>query len=319
MCLRGISWYGFETDMRVIEGLRFHSMDYYLDILQEYQFNGLRIPISEQLVLYEPSCIPDKRNVMADLTMKGKKCIDILDVLFEKCMNRGIAILLDLHVLKIRQPHPLWYLRGNPKYTEETLFRTWGILLDKFWRYDNFLGIEIINEPHDNASFGKGDIDTDVDWMISRFLKNYTYTPLVFLDGVWWGKDFRNVSTDILDATRVVFSPHFYGPTLAPLPSYTPKYLAWYYDKLLGHLINENRPIVITEWGFNPTTDMAWVTNFIDYLLDKNLRNSFFWSLNPTGKDIQGLLNNWTTIDPIRFMQIEKLCPTPTIFHFRSD
>jgi endoglucanase len=292
-------------------------MDFYLDILTKHEFNALRIPISEQLVLYEPTAIPAKNNVKGDVKiLKSRmKCMDILELLFQKSQDRGIAILLDMHVLKIRQAHPLWYLRGNRQYTEDTLFKSWEILLHRFGNYSNLLGIEIINEPHDNATFGPGDVNTSVDLMVQRFMQTYPRTPLIFIDGIWWGKDFRNISTECLDPSRTVFAPHFYGPTLAPLPSYSHEYLAWYYNRLIGNILGK-QPIVITEWGFNPKTDAVWVENFVEIMRSMNLTNSFFWSLNPMGKDIQGLLVNWTHIDPIRFEKIVQFCPTPTKFSF---
>lgn len=313
--IRGINWYGFETDLRVIEGLWVHPIDWYIDLLKEYQFNALRIPVSEQLILYEPTAIPAQENIKADPELRRLKSTDILKVLFDKCRSNGIAILLDLHVLKIRTLHPLWYLRKNSNYTEKTMFDTWKILLNEFGSYNNLLGIELINEPHDDATFGSNNKSTDVDQLISRFMWHFSETPLVFLDGVWWGKDFRNVSLDILDPSRVVFSPHLYGPTLAPLPSYSDQYMNWYYNKLFGFLIGK-RPIMITEWGFNPNKDMTWVTNFIEFMKNHNITNSFFWSLNPEGKDVKGLLTNWTTIDPTRYKKIVELCPSPTNFTF---
>lgn len=315
--IRGINWYGFETDLRVIEGLWVHPMDWYLDVLEQYQFNALRVPVSEQLILYEPTAIPAPENIKTDPELANLKSIEILDRLFDKCRSRGIAILLDVHVLKIRRMHPLWYLQGDPKYTEGTLFRTWEILLDRFGNYSNLMGIELINEPHDSATFGTGNLTTDVDGVMVRFLQNFTGTPLIFMDGVFWGKDFRNVSLDILDPSRVVFSPHFYGPTLAPLPDYSMEYIRWYYDKFIGFLIGK-RPIVITEWGFNPGTDITWVKNFITYLKSNNITNSFFWSLNPDGKDIKGLLKNWTFVEPFRYAAILELCPEPTVFSFKE-
>lgn len=317
VALRGINWYGFETDLRVVEGLWKHDMDWYMDILVHLKFNAIRIPISEQLVMYEPTARPALSNIKADKNLYKKSCMEILHILFEKCQKRGIAILLDLHVLKIRTNHPLWYLRGNIKYTELTLFETWEKLLYSFQNYNNLIGIELINEPHDNASFGSGNISTDVDSMVSRFLKAFPDSPLIFVNGIWWGKDFRHLNTSILDPNRIVIAPHFYGPTLAPLPSYTEQYLNWYYNRLFGFLIGKY-PIVITEWGFNPDIDTIWVNNFIQYMQNKSISNSFFWSFNPDGKDIKGLLFNWTTIDMIRYNKIKELCPNPTNFSFLS-
>jgi hypothetical protein len=44
--VKGINWFGFETDTRVLHGLDVHDADFYLDMLRENGFNLLRIPIS---------------------------------------------------------------------------------------------------------------------------------------------------------------------------------------------------------------------------------------------------------------------------------
>lgn len=319
--IRGISWFGFETELRVVEGLWANPMTYYLDILQAHQFNVLRIPFSEQLILYEPTAIPAQMNVKGDPVLKNKSCRSILTMLIRECAKRGIAVLLDLHVLKLRVGHPLWYLPKNANYSEAAFMETWEEVLTRFGQYPNLLGIELINEPHDGATFGTGDPSTDVDQLASRFLERFAGpdAPLVFLNGIWWGKDFRGVAnnTVIMSSNRVVFAPHFYGPTLAPLPTYSSTYMQWYYKKLLGDIMGTH-PIVITEWGFNPGKDMEWVEGFIQTMELYNITNNIFWALNPSGKDIRGLLQpDWNgSVDPARMTIIEKLSPLPTVFRF---
>jgi endoglucanase len=311
--IRGISWYGFETELRVVEGLGEHSMDWYIDLLKELKFNAIRIPFSVQLMHYEPTAIPARNNTKMDPSLYNLRCSKILEILVQKCQDNGIAVLLDCHVLKIKQPHPLWYLQNDTKYSEEILFENWGNMITTFENNSNIIGIELINEPHDIATYGSGNISTDVDSMIKRFLDTFPNTPLVFIDGIAWGSEFRNITS--LDPNRIVYAPHLYGPTLAPLTSYSLEYITWRFNLLFGFLISKH-PVVITEWGINPKTDMDWVINFILYMQNNNLSSAFFWSLNPIGKDIQGLLDDWNTVDQTRFKFIEQLTPNPTNFTF---
>ena len=311
--IRGICWYGFETDLRVVEGLSIHSINWYINLFKKLKFNAVRIPFSVQLMYYEPTAIPDKNNTKKDRSLRHLRSSQILEILVKKCKENGIAVLLDCHMLKIRQPHPLWYLQDDPKYTEEVFFQNWENIITRFKSYPNILGIELINEPHDIATYSAGNVSTDVDSMIQRFLNRFPSTPLVFINGISWGNDFRNITQ--LDPSRIVYSPHLYGPTLSKLPSYSIEYITWYYNMLFGFLIPYH-PVVISEWGFNPETDMEWVTSFVLYMQNNNIHNSFFWSLNPDGHDIKGLLQDWNTIDQKRFRMIESLSPNPTPFIF---
>jgi endoglucanase len=311
--IRGINWYGFETEMRVIEGLGQNTMDWYIDLLKQLNFNAIRIPFSVQLLYYEPTAIPARNNTKKDPSLYNLRSSKILEILVRKCQDNGIAVLLDCHVLKIKQPHPLWYIQNDTKYSEEILFKNWGNIITKFENYSNIIGIELINEPHDIATFGSGNVSTDVDSMVRRFLDTFPDTPLVFIDGVGWGREFRNITN--LDPKRIVYAPHLYGPTLAPLFSYSIEYMTWYFNLIFGFLISKH-PIVITEWGINPKTDMDWVVSFILYMRINNITNAFFWSLNPLGKDIQGLLDDWNTIDTTRYNFIKQLTPNPTNFTF---
>lgn len=318
--IRGISWFGFETDLRVVEGLHKHTMDYYLKFLNTYDFNVLRIPFSSQLLLYEPTAIPDQKNIKADSSLRNLKCIDILHTLIKKCHSYGIAVILDFHVLRIRHSHPLWYLPYDDKYSPDHFWKTWEFVIETFQNYSNILGIELINEPHGNATIGDGNRFTDIEILIKEFLDKFPNSPLLFVNGVSWGKDYQGFQNTNLfingTSSKIVISPHLYGPTLGNLSSYSIDYLNFYYEKLFAFLV-PYYPVVITEWGFNPNTDMIWVDSFIQSMKWYGISNACFWMLNPYGKDIHGLLQpDWETVDMIRIKKIKELSPSPTNFTF---
>jgi endoglucanase len=47
---------------------------------------------------------------------------------------------------------------------------------------------------------------------------------------------------------------------------------------------------------------------YTDYLLQKNMTDAFFWSLGPNSGDVEGLLlDDWTTVDPVKVRLMQKL------------
>lgn len=329
--LRGINWYGLETNNMVMEGLWAQSIDSYLDYFTNNSFNALRIPFSVDLIMFHRNEIPRQDLVSADPEIYNKTSIEILDLLFEKTKQRGLGILLDCHRISMRNPVPLWYMPNNKYFTDMVFYQSWMFMIDRYANQSNLIGIEIYNEPHDNATMGTNDYYTDVSIMYQNILYlimgkyNINIDFLIFLDGINWGKDFRGL-TDINPflysplLSQIVYSPHIYGPTLTALSNFTIDYVTSLYNTYFGFLkIKWNLPICITEWGINTNNkeDLAWVDLFIEYLTNNNMTDNFFWALNPEGKDIKGLVaDDWKTTNLYKFGLIERLVPTPTKFIF---
>jgi len=95
--IRGLSWFGFETQDFVINGLWVHSMTEYLDKIQEVNVTTLRVPFSAEWIFYNFNLYPYDGLVSADPVNQHKPSIDILDTLFQECEKRNITIVLDLH------------------------------------------------------------------------------------------------------------------------------------------------------------------------------------------------------------------------------
>ena len=51
MQLKGLNWYGFETSFGAFHGLYAQPPSVFLDLLQEHQFNAVRIPLDVDLLL----------------------------------------------------------------------------------------------------------------------------------------------------------------------------------------------------------------------------------------------------------------------------
>lgn len=323
--VKGLNWYGFETTKRCIEGLWDHPIDYFLSRLEDNGFNALRVPISVEMILY------DQKDILYEFIESepialNKTPMALLDVLFEETRQHNMLVLLDIHRLKYGQSSQLWYLPNNTLYTEDTLLLAIDTLIQRYHTFPNFFGIDLFNEPHGNATYGTGDW---TDWR--RFIEQAVYTifpryPMdsffFFINGLDWGKDFSmyddfNLYLPLDYASRIVMSPHVYGPTLVHIPSYKPTDLYARWDELFGYMIEKGYTLCIGEWGgrFNYKKEKLWLDIFSQYMIDRRLSNNFFWALNPYSMDVSGLMTNWTSFNTEKLNFLARVQPYPTFFH----
>lgn len=314
--LRGISWYGAEMNNLVVEGLWAYPIDHYLDLLTSLSFNALRLPFSVDMMYYHNNTIPGMDLISADPSIAGLTSLEIMDVIFQKCQKRGIVVLLDCHRVSMRSPSPSWTIPGNHYFTEDVFVETWIQVYQHFSVYPNLIGFEIYNEPHNGTPM------RDFISIILRLLEKIP-DVLFFIDGVEWGHDFRDLRYDnplLSYASRIIYGPHIYGPTLTPLMQYTESYVQYLYDQFFGFLKTEaDASICITEWGYNENNanDATWAELFAEYLIHRNITNQFFWSLNPNGKDIKGILQpDWLTLSQSKMDLVRRVSPSPTFFFF---
>lgn len=326
--LRGLSWFGFETQDFVINGLWSHPMEWYVDLLSRLQINSVRVPFSSEWIYYHFDLYPYDGLVSADPGSQHKTSIEILNRFFDLTQEKGITILLDLHRLHKEYISELWYSPTDRKYTTETFFDTWFAILDRYQDRPNLMGIDLINEPHGPATFGTGNPSNDwkmfVENAIPRFVERYPDRKwLFFIEGIEWGhtfRDYRNHPFDLPDVlqTRIVFSPHVYGKSVvASTPSDVwSLHNNWKND--YGFLRTElEKTVVPGEWGGQTYLDADWMNIFGDYLIAKNMTNNFLWSLGPNSGDVAGLLlDNWTDLDMFKVQLLERIAPSPSVFSF---
>lgn len=174
--------------------------------------------------------------------MMGYTQGQFIDRLFDAAAKYGIVFLLDLHVLSVEAGiQEMWY---DPKIADEArILEVWeDVLKHVAWRW-NLMGIDIKNEPHGVATWGKGK-KTDWNVFAERAIRQLAekvpaYGGLFFVEGVeangnpfarkdayWWGGNVEGVKhapirtgRDDLDK-RVVYSPHIYGPEVFGHHSY---------------------------------------------------------------------------------------------------
>ena len=320
--LRGLSWFGFETQDFVVDGLWSHPMEWYFDLLHQLDINSIRVPFSSEWIYYNFDIYPFDGLLSADPSMNNKKSIEILDAFFDMAEARNIVILLDLHRLHKEYISELWYSPTDKQYTSDTFFATWFAILDRYQDRPNLMGIDLLNEPHGQATFGSNDPSTDWRMFVQEALPKISarYPDkhwLYFIEGIEWGhtfKDYPNHPFDLPPAImkRIVFSPHVYGKSVVMSTSSDPNVLHANWNADFGFLLDGGKTFVPGEWGGQTYLDADWMNTFADYLLDKNSTSNFIWSLGPNSGDVAGLLlDNWTDLDRFKVTLLQRLVPNP--------
>jgi len=143
-----------------------------------------------------------------------------------------------------------------------------------------------------------------------------------------WGENLegvRNTGVTFDLATygenRFVWSPHVYGGDVTNNYAYTDAAWKAHWGYLVDgtHATNEAASL-IGEFGTKYEGGMVeWLDDLIDYLIEIEQRNTFYWSLNPDSGDTGGLLeNDWTTDESGKLSALDRLQPNPSKIEYDS-
>lgn len=303
--IKGVNFFGFETDTRVFHGLDTHTLDFYLDFLRAEDFNLLRLPVSLAAALDLDSY--PRYHYFQDPVLRGKTVRQLLEIVIDEAGARGIMVLLDMHRARENEKFELWYTK---EYSYETLLDGWHRLLSAFKHRWNVMGVDLLNEPHGAARWETG--DRGIDWnraaedMIMKLMQTHPeYAGLFFVEGVsndhpyicFWGSNLEGVARKPLDVRgngkfpngnkRIVYSPHTYGPSVDHQPYFDapdyPRNLPKIWDALFGFVEQATgNAVVLGEWGgFYRNQTKLFIDEFSLYLLERCLSDNIFWVLNP--------------------------------------
>ena len=318
--LKGINWHGLENRNIILDGLFSNSMDFYLDLLKGNNFNVIQVPLSSEFILYNLDFYPNNDLISKSVDLKQKKSIEILDILFDKALSRDMGIVLSLNNLEYDTNSPLWYIENNYNYTLNTFVNTWKILLNRFSEKLNLIGINLYQSPNDPAIIGDDNLNND--WklvsqsVINELKNNYDNLDLIFfVSGVSEGLDIRGFDDQSQD--NIVYAINNYAPSVYLDVSIDYKNrTSW--DSLFG---SKNLPIVVSSWGGSAIipSDYQWELNFESYLIGKNIKNNFFWSVITTPGIRSGLLFDDNTQPKVVILELlNNLQPNPTTFNFNN-
>ncbi|MBG31090.1 MAG: glycoside hydrolase [Phycisphaerae bacterium] len=328
--VRGVSWFGMETETHVPHGLWARGYKETLQHISEMGFNLIRLPFSlNALRSRKISGIDFNKGSNRDF--QGKTPLQAMDLVIEEARRRNLLILLDFHRLNDREIPELWYGDG---YTEKDWIDTWLMLAKRYRKQANVIGADIKNEPHGRASWGTGDLKTDwrlaaeragnaihkvnPDWLIvvEGIDKN---VPGQKLPGHWWGGNLEGVRkfpVRLKVPRKLVYSPHEYGTGVHHAKWFDdpkfPNNLRYRWETGFHYIAREGiAPVLVGEFGGRKvdakSKEGIWQRHFVAYLKEKEL-GFIYWCWNPNGGDTGGLVkDDWKTEETHKVRLLQSL------------
>src|SRR6185503_3348039 len=210
-------------------------------------------------------------------------------------------------------------------YTADHWRRDLVFVARRYAHLRHFFAIDVYNEPNGVVRWSSGDPSMTNPanyWKAATESAAAAILPanpnlLIFVQGITgnfdgventnipmnWGENFQPQAWQPLNVPydKLVLSPHTYGPDVYVKSSFGaanfPANLAADWETLFGRFASQV-PVVVGEWGGRygqggvGQADVTWQDAFVDYLLTKNIRSSFYWCYTPNSGDTGGILND---------------------------
>lgn len=328
--LRGVNWFGIETEIHVVHGLWARSYRDQLRQIRALGYDTIRLPWSiESLRASAISGVNFSLGENAEL--QGLSPIQAMDRVIEAARQEGLLVLLDNHHLDSASIPELWYGDG---YTEQDWIDTWVMLATRYAAQPNVIGADLKNEPHGAATWGTGVLATD--WRLAAeragnaiLARNPRWLVVVEgiggnvagqqLPGHWWGGNLEGVRqfpVRLSVPDRLVYSPHEYGPGVFQQAWFSAPDLEavlldrW--EKGFAYIAAEGiAPILVGEFGGRgvglDTVEGRWQNLFVDFLAARGLSFTY-WSWNPNSSDTGGILqDDWRTVNAAKQAMLDRL------------
>jgi endoglucanase len=153
-----------------------------LDFVSGHGFNAIRLPFSLAMAL-DLNRKNDKWIVDDDL--RGLPTAELLSRFIDRCAERGLMVMLDMHRLNELEISELWY---DDEYTEAEVLQGWDNILDVCKDKWNVFALDIKNEPHGIASWGlkcEQDWNTGAETITNHIIANHPeFRGLFFIEGI---------------------------------------------------------------------------------------------------------------------------------------
>lgn len=332
--LRGVNWFGMETDVHVPHGLWVRDYREILTQIKDIGYNSIRLPFSVNALLSTNISGVDF-SIGNNRDLQGKTPLQVMDIIIQTAASLNLLIILDCHRLNDQRIPELWYGDG---FTEADWINLWKTLANRYKNQWNVVGADLKNEPHGVASWGTNDLRTDwrlaaercgnailtenPNWLIivEGVEKN---VPGQQLTGHWWGGNLegvRNYPLRLSVPNKLVYSPHEYGPGVFNSPWFDeptfPQNLFNRWQKGFFYIVNEKiAPVWIGEFGGRQVDTSSkegiWQRQLVDFIGKNNLGFAY-WSWNPNSSDTGGiLLDDWKTVDTAKQNLLKQLLTNP--------
>lgn len=330
--LRGVNWFGMETETHVPHGLWQRDYKEMLAQIKSLGYNTIRLPYAVEALRANTISGVDF-SIGANKELEGKTPLEVMDAVIQEADKLNLLIILDSHRLNVKRIPELWYGDG---YSEADWIDTWKLLAQRYKNQKNVIGADLKNEPHGRASWGTNNLLTD--WRLAaeragNAILSINPDWLIIVEGVeknvpgqkqthyWWGGNLEGAGRFPVRLSRrhkLVYSPHEYGEGVAKMPYFQdksfPRNLPQRWEIGFYYLARRQiAPIWVGEFGGrqvdNKSTEGIWQNKFVRFIRDQKLGFAY-WSWNPNSSDTGGiLLDDWQTIDAPKQVLLSQLLP----------
>jgi len=337
--LNGVNWFGFETTSHAPHGLNARNADDMIAQMKSLGINAVRLPVA-------PGTLRGEAVSTVDLSLNpsfaGKNGLQALDYIVQQLDAAGMYILLDHHRPDDYAISELWY---TDSYSEAQWIADLEFMADRYKNVPHVFGIDLKNEPHGRVTWGTGNLATDWNLAAERAsvaVLSKNPNVVVFVAGIdeqaacssphahGWGGNLEPLRCMPLSIpqNKLVLTPHFYGPDVYLYSYFSapdfPLNMPAIWNTNFGFAKDMGYAVIPTEFGSRHghngglELDKVWFNAAIDWLVSKDMRDSFYWSWNPNSSDTGGLLqDDWTTIWTDKLAKLQQLwgnagtTPTP--------
>jgi hypothetical protein len=240
----------------------------------------------------------------------------------------------------VSNPADFGLIYNKQAYTKDNWTRDLALVAKRYANLPHFFAIDIYNEPNGIVRWSTGDANAANPvnfWKpaaeaASAAILAANPNLLIFVQGINgnfdgventnipmnWGEDFQPQTYQPLNipADKLVLTPHTYGPDVYVKSSFSaanfPANLPANWDTLFGQFMQKT-PVVVGEWGgkygmgTGGQLDVTWQNAFVNYLISKGVRNSFYWCYTPNSGDTGGVLDDNLNVRQDKMVLLQKL------------
>jgi endoglucanase len=229
--IKGINWFGSEAFNGPPGGLHKHSISFYLDFLEQHDFNAIRLLFNHEHVMKDD--IVEAPSGAKELFQT--RYVEMFGVLAREAAKRGMLVMIACHrINKDAWPGKgLWYDEALG-FPETRVMESWSKIAAELCEHWNVFAADLQNEPH-ASSWGK---NPATDWnkaaeRIGNHVLGLCPRWLIMVEGVgftpgapgaddpgagyWWGENIvgaKVAPVRLRDQSKLVYSPHVYGPSV---------------------------------------------------------------------------------------------------------
>jgi len=334
--LRGVNWFGMETELHVPHGLWQRDYKEMLAQIKSLGYNVIRLPFAVQS-LRSSSFSGVDFSIGSNRELENKTPLEVMDLVIQEAQRQGLMILLDSHRLNDQRIPELWYGDG---FTESDWLDSWKMLANRYKNQPNVIGADLKNEPHGRASWGTNDVATD--WRLAaeragNAILQVNPNWLIVVEGVeknvpgqrlkvhWWGGNLEGVKrfpVRLQKRNKVVYSPHEYGAGVSNQAWFNepgfPKNLRDRWEIGFHYIARQSiAPILIGEFGGRQVDSLSkegiWQRELVQFIKEKRLSFAY-WSWNPNSGDTGGILqDDWQSIHQDKQALLNQLFPVASL------